>query len=200
MFTCEFYLFSLQLYCYLLSRLVLQQGLLITWGRSAPALDDSPSPKEDGTTSSWAMEILKQGLGLSVYPKEQRLGEQTFCVWLIPLVLSGRAERVGMSPELSLGHRADGFTRAICPVSRVTEPVLKFMALWFQKILKGTGLSTGSFLWLDSIILKVPTRRFPNLNVSVVLWKFSMKNQMSAEILVKESSGMLHQSHTAARI
>lgn len=85
-FTCEFYLCSLKLQCYLLSRLLFQQGLLITWGRSAPALDDSPSPKEDDTTCSWAMEWLKEGLGLSIYPKEQKLREKFFCAWLIHFV------------------------------------------------------------------------------------------------------------------
>lgn len=106
MSTCAFYLFSLKLHCYLLSRSVSQQGLLIKWGRSAPALDDSPSTKKDDTTWGWAMERSKERLWLSVYPKVQKLREQTFCIWLI-LFTSLWQSRVGEDVSRDVSQALD---------------------------------------------------------------------------------------------
>lgn len=74
--------------------------------------------------------MIKRRVGVIYLPQRAEVEGANF-LCLTHSLLSGRAEWVGMFAEMFLKPwtQGNGFTQTICPVSRDTEPVIKFMAL-----------------------------------------------------------------------
>lgn len=129
-----------------------EKVVTVGWGRRAPVLGDHP--KVDGTTCNLAWARLKEGLLISLPQRLIRARSRSQRNELSrtdssTLLLSGRAEWVGMSPEMlpkcdgCPWTWSSGFTPAVCLVSRAMGSEVKLMALWLQQTWRGTAPKLG---------------------------------------------------------
>lgn len=161
LFTCEFYLCSLKLRCYLLSRLFFQQGFTYYMGKECISSGWQPQPQGGWYNMQCSHGMIKRRIGVIYLPQRAEV-EGTNFLCLTHSLCFCLAEQSGWGCFQrcfsSLGHRA-----MASPKWFAQSPELQnlssssWMALGFQQILKGIGLNTGSFLWPDLIILKAPT-------------------------------------------